>query len=114
MFAVLGWESFKDWLSEKTGLTHHDWHILLGLALTLGFTWALRRPLGSWRPLLLVLVLELLNEASDFTRYYVAGWPWEPGPTLVDIALTMAAPLAITIVARMTSPHFSGVASDAR
>lgn len=114
MFAVLGWEACKDWLSTTTGLTHHDWHVLLGLALTLAFTWALRRPLGSWLPLLLVLALELVNEAFDFTRYYVAGWPWEPGPTLVDIALTMAAPLVITSVVRMTSPHFSGAASDTR
>lgn len=114
MFAVLEWESFKDWLSATTGLTHHDWHVLLGLALTLGFTWALRRPLGSWLPLLLVLALELVNEISDFTRYYVAGWPWTPGPTLIDIALTMAAPLVITIVVRMTSPHALEEASDTR
>jgi hypothetical protein len=114
VFAVLSWESFKNWLSGTTGLTHNDWHILLGLALTLGFTRVLRRPLGSWLPLLLVLALELINETSDFTRYYVAGWPWEPGPTLVDIALTMAAPLAITIIVRMTSPHFSEATSGAR
>lgn len=114
MFAVLEWESFKDWLSATTGLTHHDWHMLLGLALTLVFTWALRQPLGSWLPLLLVLALELINEISDFTRYYVAGWPWEPGPTLVDIALTMTAPLLTTIVVRMTSPRFMKEASDTR
>jgi hypothetical protein len=103
MFAVLGWEAFKDWLSASTGLTHHDYHVLLGIVLTLGLTWLLRRPLGSWLPLLIVLALELLNEASDFTRYYVAGWPWEPEPTLVDIALTMAAPLVIVTIARLTS-----------
>ncbi len=68
MFTVLRWKSFKDWLSE-TGLTYYDWHILLGLALTLGFTWVLRRLLASW----LLLVLELVNKTSDFTRYYVAG-----------------------------------------
>lgn len=112
MFVVLRWESFKDWLSETTGLTHHDWHILLGLTLTLGSTWALRRPLGSWLPLLLVLALG--NEISDFTRYYVAGWPWTPGPTLIDIALTMAVPLVITIVVRMSAPHSCETASNTR
>ncbi|WP_156818939.1 hypothetical protein [Sphingomonas sp. Mn802worker] len=113
MFALLGWGSFKDWLSETTGLRHHGWHVLLGLALTLGFTWALRRSLGSWLPLVL-LALELVNEVSDFTRYYVSGWPWKPGPTMIDIVLTMAAPLAITIVVRMTSPHVPGAPPGTR
>lgn len=81
--------------------------MLLGLGLTLGFTWALRRPL-------VVLALELINEISDFTRYYVVGWPWTPGLTLVDIALTMAAPLVITSVVRMTSPHSLEEASGTR
>jgi hypothetical protein len=102
MFAVLEWEAFKEWLTASTGLTHHDYHLLLGIALTLGLTWLLRRPLGSWLPLLIVLALELVNELSDFTRYYVAGWPWEPGPTLVDIALTMVAPLVVVAAARLT------------
>ena len=104
---VLYWEEFKDWLSASTGLTHHDYHVLLGIGLTLGFTWLLRLPLGSWVPLVFVLSLELVNEAFDFTRYYVSGWPWEPGPTLIDIVLTMAAPLVIVLAARWTSPAFA-------
>jgi hypothetical protein len=106
MFAVLAWESFKDWLSKSTGLEHHDYHILLGILLTLGLTWLLRRPLGSWLPLLIVLALELVNEASDFARYYMSDWPWTPGPTLFDIAITMAAPLVIVGTARLTAPDF--------
>lgn len=46
---------------------------------------------GIVAALLPVLALELGNEASNSTRYYVAGWPWGPGSTLVDIPLTMAA-----------------------
>ena len=107
MFAILEWEAVKDWLSGSTGLTRDAYHLLLGIGLTLGLTWLLRRPLGSWLPLLIVLALELVNEAFDFTRYHVAGWPWEPGPTLVDIALTIAPPLVIVVTARLTSPCFS-------
>ena len=106
MSAVLAWESFKDWLSESTGLEHHDYHILLGILLTLGLTWLLRRPLGSWLPLLIVLVLELVNEVFDFTRYYMSDWPWTPWPTLFDIAITMALPLVIVVTARLTAPDF--------
>ena len=103
---VLAWEAFKNWLSGSTGLTHHDFHLMLGVLLTLGFGWMLRVPLGSWRPLLLVFGLEMLNEASDFTRYYVSGWPWTPRATLIDIALTMVAPLILVLAARWQSAYF--------
>ena len=97
---VLDWEAFKVWLSATTGLSHHDYHVLLGVALTLGLTWLLRVPLGSWIPIGIVLGLELVNEAFDFTRYYIDHYPWGPGPMLIDIALTMTAPLAIVLAAR--------------
>ena len=97
---VLGWEAFKDWLSATLHLTHHDLHLLLGVVLTLGIGRALRLPLGAWLPLLIVFGLEMLNEASDFIRYYVSGWPWTPAETLVDIALTMIPSLAIVMAAR--------------
>lgn len=103
---VLGWEAFKDWLSATVHLTHHDLHLVLGVGLTLGFGWALRRPLGAWAPLLIVLGLELLNETSDFTRYYVSNWPWTPTDTLIDIAITILPPLAIVLAARWESEHF--------
>ena len=103
---VLDWEVFKVWLTATSGLTHHDFHLLLGVLLTLGFGWLLRRPLGSWLPLILVLGLELVNEAFDFIRYHIDSYPWGPGPMLVDIALTMLPPLAIVLAARWESPEF--------
>ncbi|MEG3085562.1 hypothetical protein U1707_18120 [Sphingomonas sp. PB2P12] len=103
---VLDWEMFKVWLTATSGLTHHDFHLLLGVLLTLGFGWLLRLPLGSWLPLILVFGVELVNEAFDFIRYYVDSYPWAPGPMLVDIALTMLPPLAIVLAARWDSPQF--------
>lgn len=97
---VLAWEAFKNWLSDTLVLTHHDFHLLLGVGLTLGLGWVLRRPLGSWLPLGIVLALELVNEAFDFTRYYVDSYPWGPGPMLFDIAITILPPLAIVLAAR--------------
>ena len=44
---ALAWESFKVWLTDTLPFTHHDYHLLLGVLLTLGFGWVLRRPLGS-------------------------------------------------------------------
>lgn len=103
---VLDWEAFKDWLSSSVHLTHHDLHLLLGVGLTLAFGRILRRPLGSWLPLLIVAALEMINETSDFTRYYVSKWPWTPLPTLIDIVLTLLPPLAIVLAARWNSHNF--------
>ena len=103
---VLAWEAFKDWLSATLHLTHHDLHLILGLGLTLGIGRVLRRPLGSWLPVSIVLMLELFNEISDFARYYVSHWPWTPTETLIDIAITIAPPLAIVLAARWESEHF--------
>ena len=103
---VLYWEAFKVWLTATTALSHHDYHLILGVLLTLGIGWLLRRPLGSWLPLGIVLALELVNEAFDFTRYYVDSYPWGPGPMLVDIAITVLPPLAIVLAARWESPFF--------
>lgn len=107
MFAiVLDWEDFKVWLSATVHLSHHDIHLILGLALTLGLGAVLRRPLGSWLPLLIVFGLEVINELFDFIRYYVPGWPWTPKETLIDIAITILPALAILFAARWNSGHF--------
>lgn len=103
---VLAWEQLKVWLSASTGLSHHDFHLILGVLLTLGFTRLLRLPLGSWTPLMIVFGLEMLNEAFDFTRYYIDSYPWGPGPMLIDIAITMLPPLAIVLAARWDSPEY--------
>lgn len=103
---VLGWETFKDWLSATLHLSHHDLHLILGLGLTLGFGRVLRRPLGAWLPLGIVAALELLNETSDFARYYLSDWPWTPWETLVDIVITLLPALAIVLAARWDSEHF--------
>ena len=97
---VLGWEAFKDWLSDTLYLTHNNLHLVLGVGLMLGLRWVLHKPLVSWTPWLIVLALETLNEISDFARYYLAGWPWTPQATLVDYALTMLPPLGIIVAAR--------------
>lgn len=107
MFAlVLDWEDFKVWLSATSGLSHHDWHLILGLALTFAFGLLLRRPLGSFVPLGLVLALELVNETFDFVRNLVPGWPLLPGEAAVDVALTIVPPLLIVLAARWNSAGY--------
>ena len=92
-------------MTATTGLSHHDWHLLLGVLLTLGFTWLLRLPLDAWAPLLIVLALELVNEAVDFTRYHIDGYPWAWSDDDRYRAHN-AVPLAIVLVARWDSLDF--------
>lgn len=103
---VLTYEVVKNWLSDSVHLTHATLHVLVGIFLTIALGRLLRLPLGDLRPLLIVFGLELINEAFDFTRYYVAGYPWTPWPMLADIALTVLPPLAIALAARIDSPAF--------
>ena len=104
--AVLDWEDFKTWLSATTHLSHHAIHLILGLALTFAFGRVLRRPLGSFLPLAIVLGLELVNEVFDFVRNLVPGWPLLPGEAAVDIAITIGPPLLVILAARWNSAHF--------
>ena len=107
MFAfVLDWENFKVWLSAISGLSHHDWHLILGLGLTFGLGWMLRCPLGSFVPLGIVFVLELVNEAFDFIRNIVPGWPLLPGEAAIDVAITILPPLSIVLAARWNSADY--------
>jgi hypothetical protein len=95
---VLDWEAAKDWLSTEFHVSHAVLHIHLGLAIYLLTCLLLRRPLGSVLPWLVVALLELTNEASDFLRYYVSAWPWTPTNTIEDIVNTLFWPTVFVLV----------------
>lgn len=91
--AVLAWETFKDRVSARVHPTHWDLHVILGLVLFLLFARLLRRPPTSLVPLVPVALLELGNETLDFLRAW-PRWCWNWPDTLIEIALTLAPPLA--------------------
>lgn len=97
---VLAWEAFKDWLSTTLHLTHWHLHIIVGLVLLVLFGRLMRRPLSSFLPLAPIAALEALNEISDFTRYYVSGWPWTPTATAIEVALTLVPPIIVIVLSR--------------
>jgi hypothetical protein len=101
MTIILGWEAFKDWLAASLQVTHWTLHVIVGIALFPIFSKLLRKPLRSPVGLLPLAFLELLNETSDFLRYYIAGWPWSGYQTSVEVCLTILPPLMILILARM-------------
>ena len=95
---VLDWETFKVWLSSEFHVSHAVLHIHLGLAIYLLSCLLLRRPLGSVLPWLVVVALELTNEASDFARYYVSDWPWTPTNTIEDVINTLFWPTVLLVL----------------
>lgn len=86
---------------ERAMAFHNDaLHVMVGLVLALAFAALLRRSLADWLPWLVVLALELANEAND---YFFEVWPNEVpqqfGEMAKDVALTMALPTLVLLVA---------------
>lgn len=98
--AVVRWGDVKEWLSESLHLSHAMLHVHIGMAVFLLSASLLRRPVGTWAPLMVVVVLELMNELSDFMRYHLSGWPWTPGPTVADLVATWLWPVVLTLFFR--------------
>jgi diacylglycerol kinase len=94
------WYQVKLFLEHASGFSMDALHVIVGVvvqfAIALLFRTSVARPL----PLLAVLVLELVNEASDFR---VEIWPqpgMQFGESAKDVLLTMALPTLIFLVVR--------------
>jgi len=97
-----------DWFTVKTALEHaigfadDALHVLVGVVLQLLAAMVLRVPIARWRPWLVVLALELLNEWNDLR---IDLWPHadrsaQLGEGLKDILLTMALPTLLLLATR--------------
>ncbi len=97
---------FAKMFLERSLAFHNDaLHVMAGMGLVLVFAALLRRSLADWLPWLLVLALELVNEVNDyFFEIWANEVPQQLGEMAKDIALTMALPTLLMIVARRW-PH---------
>lgn len=59
----------KWWLSERLGITDDGLHMHGGLLMLMLAAWLLRHPPWSWRPWLVVAVVETLNEIYDMLQH---------------------------------------------
>lgn len=96
---VLAWEAAKERLALSIHFSHEALHVLVGVMLFMLSAVVMRRPVRSLRPIVPVAVVELINEAFDFTRYYVSEWPWSPQSSMIDVALTLLPPTMIALTA---------------
>ena len=98
--AAVDWYQVKLFAERASGFSMDALHVVAGVVLQLVFALLLRSSVARPLPLLLVLALALLNEASDFR---VDVWPdlgMQLGESAKDLGLTMLVPLLIFLVAR--------------
>lgn len=97
---ILDWHQFKLFLERASGVSMDALHILAGFAIFLLVAAVLRRGIASGWPLLILLLLELCNEAYDLG---VERWPdlgMQLGEGVKDILLTISLPALLTAVVR--------------
>lgn len=98
----LGWFDLKMLLERSIAFDSDGLHVLTGVVVQLVAAALLRSSVARWRPWLIVLVLTVANEAVDL---WVEQWPaaelsaqW--GESVKDLALTLALPSLLLVVAR--------------
>lgn len=101
MSPVEVYEAAKDVVAPFGQIGRSIAHIHIGLVLFLGGSLFARRGMASAWPLLVLLALELLNEAADLAE----GWPhlqaWRIRDTVGDFANTMLWPVVLFAIARV-------------
>jgi hypothetical protein len=99
-FDAAAWYRAKTLLKHATGWPMDTLHVLAGVLLQLLIAAVLRRSLASGRVWLVLLLLELANEAYDL---WFERWPslaMQLGEGLRDVISTMVLPTILLLVAR--------------
>jgi hypothetical protein len=103
---MTAWYQVKLLMEHATGVSMDALHILVGILAQLLFAALARVRLRSWLPWIFVLILALLNEASDF---WVERWPqpaMQFGESLKDVVLTMLIPTMLMLALRVRPAMF--------
>jgi hypothetical protein len=101
------WYQVKLFVAHASGFSMDALHVIAGVALQLLVAGLWRISVASWRPWLVLLGLELLNEAADLA---LERWPhpgMQLGEAANDLVLTMALPTALMLAARYRPSLFS-------
>jgi hypothetical protein len=94
------WYQVKLFLERASGFSMDALHVIVGVVVQMVVAVLFKTSVARPLPLLSVLALELVNEASDFR---VEIWPqpgMQFGESAKDVILTMTIPTLIFLVAR--------------
>lgn len=99
-WVALHWYSAKTFLEHSIAFSDDVLHVLAGVGIQLMLAAILRASVARPLPLVILLFLELLNEASDlrFERWPDLGE--QLGEGMKDVILTMVLPVVLFVVAR--------------
>lgn len=92
----------KIWLIDALGLSRDALHIFVGLIVFLGVALILRRPLGSWLPLLAAIAAALIGEAWDWIDDARRGFEHVAWRHWHDLWVTSFWPAILFALARFT------------
>jgi hypothetical protein len=95
------WHEWKLFFERTVAFSNDSVHVIGGVLIQLAAALLLRKPLSSWWPWLVVLLLALINEFIDL---WVEQWP-EPamqyGEGFKDLLLTMMLPTVLLLSLRV-------------
>ena len=108
------WYQAKLFVEHSVAASNDSLHVIIGVLVQLAAALLLQRPVSSWRPWLVVLVLILWNESVDL---WVERWPqpgMQYGEGARDIVLTMLLPTVLLLAARLRPDLFRGHSASRR
>jgi hypothetical protein len=93
-------DGLKAWLLSTMGLKQDALHIYFGFVLFFGAALVFRKPLSSWRPWLLVVVVALGKEGYDIVTDLRAHGQWSAFKSGVDIFSVVIWPTVMMFLVR--------------
>jgi hypothetical protein len=98
---ALDWYQVKLFAQHASGMSMDALHVIAGAMLLFAVAWLLRTTVARPLPLLVVLIVAIANEASDFLAELWPQLGMQAGEGAKDVVLTMSMPLLIFLVARL-------------
>ncbi|MFL6751763.1 MAG: hypothetical protein ACJ8FL_00830 [Sphingomicrobium sp.] len=106
--AMTSWYQAKLFVEHSLAVSPDSIHVVVGVLALLVVSLLTRRSIASWRPWLVLLVIELLNEAIDL---WIEQWPdpgMQYGEGARDLLLTMLLPTVLLLAVRLRPDLFRG------
>jgi hypothetical protein len=93
-------DPIKD-IVRLSGLPDPALHVILGLVIFFVAAAILRVPVSNWKPWLVVLGLQLVNEGADLLREVIEGGTVFLRGSLIDTAVTLLLPTLIVLAGKL-------------
>jgi len=96
-------QTAKLWLTTQTGLAKDALHVYVGLLILFGSARLLKRRIGEWRPLSIVIAVAVAGEIWDIRDVLVSYGKPDLSANWHDIWNTCFWPIGVTALARYTT-----------